>query len=815
MKCSESGSMSNAELWKSRLFIVAMSLFLGARLVSSVESATMFKGSAGLLRIVSAHMEAEGTVRLVLLGEMHTGRARSTVFDKRQDYVVGGGYLSATYTPSRVLELYGTLPIRYHYGWPVGPNNTGALRERGFGDTQVGMKVGFPFIYPFNWAAEGFVTFPTGNKEMPTGMARSEQFSNDAYQYGARLLATLDLQNTASRVPLQFHANAGYLVNEATPLYGDDNWNDLLLLGIGLELSLGRVTPFFELTTEQAVNDKSLNFGKNPIRMSPGVRIATGTGIVIDAGLEIGLSECLDSEDEYVMTGQFTAGERLTRKWNAVLGITYSLPLGVAASARPIGTILGMVTDVRTGDPVEAAVSLPGTGHDGARTEPSRGTYMCSVPAGTYLIHASADGYYWKEKRVAVRAGGVISCDFSLRKKHNPVETTEETRSATEERTVLSEMLITNIFYETDIREVLRDISVQAEIPIVVDATVQGFVTLEVEDLPLEECLRRVLAPGGFTFKRMHGYYLVGAAYPDNPSFPLLSTTERIKPNYLKAAQVPTLLSTFYEPFLKIDEETNTIVVTASPEIIERIEEDLAEVDVPPKQVMIEALVTEFSKEAKRKLGLDWRVIGSGPDYAFSLVSLLTDRADSTLMLALTRTGAEYHRLRYDLWTTLQVLAEEGEVRVHANPRVVTLDGQAANIFLGKEEYYSIITGPVTYPYARLEMIKVGITLKIRPYVAGNGDITVEIEPEVSNVAGTGVTELPVVSKRSVSTKVRVKDGETITIGGLLQKSERETVVKIPLLGDIPFLGYLFRTTRTVVDETEAVVFITPHILRD
>jgi type II secretory pathway component GspD/PulD (secretin) len=391
----------------------------------------------------------------------------------------------------------------------------------------------------------------------------------------------------------------------------------------------------------------------------------------------------------------------------------------------------------------------------------------------------------------------------------------DSTLSSEEDTSYSPQPLITNVFYETDIRDALRDISVQAGIPIVTDPTVQGFVSLEVEGVPLEECLRRLLAPGGFTFRKLEGYYFVGAAFPENPAFALLSTTERIRPNYLKAHELPILLSTFYEPFLRVDEETNSVVITASDEIIERLKEDLAKIDVPPRQVMIEALFTEFSKSAMKQLGVDWRVIGSGPDYTFSLISLLADDADSTFQVSLTKTGFESGEIKYDLTTVIQALAETGEVRVHANPRVVTLEGRPANIFLGREEYYEIITGPVTYPYARLEMIKVGIILKIRPFVAENGDITVIIEPEVSDVVGKGETNLPVVTKRSVSTEVRVKDGETITIGGLIAKTEVKRVTKVPLLGDIPILGYLFSSTTPATDEREVVVFITPHVLNE
>jgi type IV pilus assembly protein PilQ len=431
----------------------------------------------------------------------------------------------------------------------------------------------------------------------------------------------------------------------------------------------------------------------------------------------------------------------------------------------------------------------------------------------------------------------VGNAGFSQMTDEEPVTAEEDTLAAAEEDTTMApeeqepmiliesppphqdfltgEVLISNMFYESDLREALRDVSIQAGVSIITDETVGGFVTMEIVDLPLEETLRRLLAPGGFTFKKMDGYYLVGAPYPDNPSFALLTVTERIRPNYLKAMEVPALVSDFYKPFLKVDNATNILVISASPEIISRLKEDLAEIDVPPIQVMIEALVTEFSSDLMRNIGIDWRVIGRGPDYAFSLVSLLTGLADSSFVLSVTSPDQKTGKLTYDLTSTIHALSETGQVKIHANPRVATLDGRSAAIFLGAEEYYEIITGPVTYPYTRLEMIKSGITLKVTPFVANNGDITVEIEPEVSDVVGKGSTNLPIVTKRSVVTQVRVKDGQTIAIGGLVQKSERKSAVKIPILGDIPILGYLFSYHTPQVAEKEVWVFITPHILKD
>ena len=375
--------------------------------------------------------------------------------------------------------------------------------------------------------------------------------------------------------------------------------------------------------------------------------------------------------------------------------------------------------------------------------------------------------------------------------------------------------VVSNIYYETEIREALMDIAAQTGVNIVPGPMVQGYyVTADFTEVPLEQALYQLLAPLGFTFTQMDGYYLVGLASPDSPSFSLLSTAERVVPNYIKATSVPKLLSSFYEPFVKVDAENNTIVISASPEMIKRIRQELAKIDVPPRQVMIEALVTEFSEEARKSLGLEASWTGTKDGRGLSITVPFGNLLDSTFSIWYKKPD------RYKDWlgeyeVSLKALVQDGEVTIRANPRVATLEGQKASIYVGREEYYVIVTGISQYSYGQLERIQVGVSLNIVPYVSDNSDITVEIEPEVSDVIGEGATGLPVVSKRAVTTKIRVKDDETIVIGGLLQTTEKMTQKKIPFLGDIPILGYLFSRTDKDIEETETIIFITPHIIEE
>jgi type II secretory pathway component GspD/PulD (secretin) len=376
--------------------------------------------------------------------------------------------------------------------------------------------------------------------------------------------------------------------------------------------------------------------------------------------------------------------------------------------------------------------------------------------------------------------------------------------------------LVTNYFYDTDLREALRDISAQTGINIIPDDTVQGIVTLEVYDMPLEECLSRMLSPLGYTFRRKNGYYIVGAPHPQNPSFPLLTETTLYSPNYVAAEDIARLLSDYYAPYVKINSSTNTVAITASPEMTESVLEDLAMIDVAPRQVMIEAIVTEMTETAARTLGLDWSLGGNdGSSSTFSLRNFPPSQTDTSLFFTFTELNRTMGEFSVTFETALRALEDDGEIDIRANPRLATLNGRPASIFIGREEYYSIVTGPLSYPYTKLELIQVGITLEVTPYVSEDDEITVAIKPEVSDVSGQGASNLPVVSKRSVDTKLRVKNGETITVGGLTLRMENVRFTGVPFLSRIPILGYLFKQETVSVEEREIVVFITPRIMTD
>jgi len=367
----------------------------------------------------------------------------------------------------------------------------------------------------------------------------------------------------------------------------------------------------------------------------------------------------------------------------------------------------------------------------------------------------------------------------------------------------LEEGNISNVFIETDLRQTLRDLSVQANIQIIPDSIVQGLVSVEFNEVPLKKCLEMLLFPLGFTFKKMKGYYIVASTDPRSSSFNLISRTEKVKLRYIKAIDAVYNLPNFLKVYIKINKDRNILTITAPDEIIARVKEDILVLDKQPKQVLIEVVVTELSSEHLKKIGIEW-----AEELAPTISGeyLLYDKI-STYEL---RGGLAKQAL-----LTIGALAQDGKVNIRAKPKILTADTEQAVINIGTEKYVSLDTETGSRIYTRLQSVSAGIKVTIMPYIGEENDITLNIDIEVSDVLpGTfGDVKLSV-NRRSAKTTVHLKNDQTIGIGGLLQESKEVRESKFPLLWRIPFLGkVLFSSKKDISAKSELIIFITPKIV--
>lgn len=394
---------------------------------------------------------------------------------------------------------------------------------------------------------------------------------------------------------------------------------------------------------------------------------------------------------------------------------------------------------------------------------------------------------------------------------------------------------ITNSFFETDIREAVNTLAEQTKIPIMMDDTVQGTVTLTFEKKPFHDVMNMLLLPGGFSYRVFDDHILVGFPQADSPAFNLLSSTKVIHPVYMKPGEISQLLNEAYGKFVKTSDVNNSIVITATPNLMKRISADIAVIDKKPSQIMIKAVIADLTETAKQTLGFDW--------WESLDVAILTEADEKVTMLGKSTKGFVFSLLEPSgrntnvtsptidpdgidqseaLIANLHALVETGEARVWATPRVATIDGKKASINISSDEIFSILSGPEDFLQVSTKELKAEIKLEITPRVSENGEIYLAIDKaEVGTISKTGERDaegdlFPVLTKRSVTTSVVVENRRTIVIGGLLEKQYDEDTKSLPGLSEIPVLNTTaFGTEKKSSRVRDLMIFITPTILEE
>lgn len=294
--------------------------------------------------------------------------------------------------------------------------------------------------------------------------------------------------------------------------------------------------------------------------------------------------------------------------------------------------------------------------------------------------------------------------------------------------------------------------------------------------------------------------------------------------------------------------EQNSIVVIDYPDNIERVKEYLDIIDVSPQQVMIEARVVEVKLQKEHALGVNWQLLADKKHMPFGQYELGSASALGQFTEGLKQ-NISYKNTNYppitgttsespftfgifdeDINVILQALSNSLDTNVLSAPRVATVNNREAVIkviqslpWAEPDIQVSGDSGSVTASW-KIHFEEVGIILKTTPIINDDGNITMVLNPEISDKTSDysltvtqGTTSIPytipVIDKRSASTKVVVKNGQTLIIGGLIKEKITKGETKVPLLGDMPFLGYLFKSKKDTTDKTELLIFISPTII--
>jgi type IV pilus secretin PilQ/predicted competence protein len=355
-----------------------------------------------------------------------------------------------------------------------------------------------------------------------------------------------------------------------------------------------------------------------------------------------------------------------------------------------------------------------------------------------------------------------------------------------------------------------------------------GRLSIHMKDVPIDQAVNLVVRAAGLAYERIGNSILVADAKSLKDETGLSSYVVDLK--YADARDVQAAIKNLADQ-VQIDPGTNRLIVVTSPRVIAEIRNIVQTLDVPARQVMLEARVVEVSTDDTKRLGIDWEQLsrqgvvfvegnydssfGSGSQLSNLKVFKNTPGTHDIFKLNNFTRDAQVYRLAIDL------LIRNGNARVLANPKIAVLNGREASILIGSRIPYTvsgtIFAGGAAAPTQTIQREEVGIKLRITPLINADGYITTTINPEVSSVIGfQGVnSDLPVVATRQASTTVRLKDGNSVIIGGLLSEEKTTTVTKLPILGSIPVLGYLFQHQSIVTSKKDLVIEVTPRILAE
>ncbi|GEM_PF-1169850 len=254
---------------------------------------------------------------------------------------------------------------------------------------------------------------------------------------------------------------------------------------------------------------------------------------------------------------------------------------------------------------------------------------------------------------------------------------------------------------------------------------------------------------------------------------------------------------------------SDTLIVTDTPQVIDRIKEVIRKLDVKPQQVLIEARIVEISVDKTGELGIQWQAYH--PE-SKSLVKFSPSRVSLSSGVQL---GMISTKLLDQIMGTIQVLETEGKARILATPRTTTLNNELAQIIVSDRIPITTVYASERFTTTSYEYLDVGINLTVIPHISDDGYIILEVNPRIDSIKGT-VTEAapPVISSRVAHTRVAVKDGETLVIGGLMKEERSESSSHLPIVGNLPLLGWIFGSREGVKRKTDLMVFITPKILK-
>ncbi|WP_049340783.1 type IV pilus secretin PilQ [Stutzerimonas stutzeri] len=408
-------------------------------------------------------------------------------------------------------------------------------------------------------------------------------------------------------------------------------------------------------------------------------------------------------------------------------------------------------------------------------------------------------------------------------------------------------------FQDIDVRSVLQLIADFTDLNLVASDTVSGNITLRLQNVPWDQALDLVLKTKGLDKRQVGNVLLVAPAdeiaarerqeLESQRQIAELAPLRRevVQVNYAKAADIARLFQSVTNNggvaeergSIAVDDRTNNIIAYQTQERLDELRRIVAQLDIPVRQVMIEARIVEANVDYDKSLGVRWGGnlgagnkwsawgkngnldIEDGEDGGQQITwPMNTPFVDMGAVGSTSGIGLGFVTDNAILDLQLSAMEKTGNGEVVSQPKVVTADKETAKILKGSEVPYQEASSSGATSTSFKEA---ALSLEVTPQITPDNRIIMEVkvtkdEPDFSQAATTGV---PAIRKNEVNAKVLVTDGETIVIGGVFSNTQSKSVDKVPFLGDLPYLGRLFRRDLVQDRKSELLVFITPRIMNN
>lgn len=418
--------------------------------------------------------------------------------------------------------------------------------------------------------------------------------------------------------------------------------------------------------------------------------------------------------------------------------------------------------------------------------------------------------------RMVFRSNGpwifTVICLLALATGGSPALSQDETNAAEQDDQNMVSLNVENV----GVREVIRGLAQQAGANLAIADSVQGTITISMTDVPWATAFDAVLKTANLVGEQEGDLIVVrNLAEFNQPEEAPRQRSDMISKvfafEFAEAKSLEKAFSALAGPGgqVALDEKTNALIVAATPSNISRLTDLAAEIDAPPRKILIEVLIADTILSDEKDIGINWEAVKSNRSSEWRLGQELIDTAGGG--------GTATYNVLDGRWTAenfLRALQQFKNTRVLATPKILVVSGREASIETIEEIPYQELTQTGAGGQIGTTAFKeAGVKLKVTPKATDDGRIFLTIKAEQSATTGERVNDVPVINSRKAETTLLLADAETLVIGGLRRKEMVKNVTQVPLLGDIPLLGALFRYTSTLEENRDLVVFLTPRFV--